>query len=297
MYIGFDIGGTKTEVIVLDDAGKTHFKKRIATAHQYHSFIENILALVIEAEQTVGQSCTIGIGLPGVLDPKTSCVKNSNCTFLNGKNLKKDLGVRLNKEVYIANDANCFALSEAVDGAGATKTVVFGVILGTGCGGGIVVNQHILEGLNANTGEWGHNPLPNYSLINDGENPICFCGGEHCLEQFISGTGFTRQYNQIAKQKLTGPEIFILLEQENELAERIYYRFLDQLARSLAVVINLLDPDVIVFGGGLSNVLRIYDDVRKIIPKYTITPDIEINLSPAKYGDSSGIRGAAWLGK
>lgn len=297
MYIGFDIGGTKTEIIVLDDNGETHFKKRIKTVHNYTEFINNICELVLEAEQAVNQSCSIGIGLPGVLDPKTSFVKNSNCTFLNGKNLKQDLSSRLNKAVCIANDANCFALSEAIDGAGAGKSVVFGVILGTGCGGGIVVNQHIIEGLNANAGEWGHNPLPNYSLINDGENPICFCGGEHCLEQFISGTGFSRQYNQLTDQDLSGPEIFTLLEQGDLLAERIYYRFIDQLARSLAVVINILDPDAIVFGGGLSNVLRIYDDVRKAIPKYTITDDIEINLYPAKYGDSSGIRGAAWLTK
>ncbi|WP_413698721.1 ROK family protein [Psychromonas sp. KJ10-10] len=160
-----------------------------------------------------------------------------------------------------------------------------------------MINQHIIEGLNANAGEWGHNPLPNYCENIDGLNPICFCGGEHCLEQFISGTGLTRQYNQLAQTKITGPEFFTQLEQSNPLAEKVYHLFIDQLARSLAVIINILDPNAIVFGGGLSNVLRIYEDVRKVIPQYTITADIEINLYPAKYGDSSGIRGATWLAK
>jgi len=297
MYIGFDIGGTKTEIVVLDDEGQERFKKRIATVHQYPDFINNISELVAEAELAVGETCSVGIGLPGVVDPKTLLIKNANCTFLNGQNLYKDLNELLNRKVFIANDANCFALSEAVDGAAKGKAVVFGVILGTGCGGGIVINQHILQGLNANGGEWGHNPLPAYSVEKDGNAPVCFCGGKHCLEQFISGTGFTRQYNQLAEQNLTAPEIFSFLDQGDKLAKKVYIRFIDQLARSLAVIINILDPDAIVFGGGLSNVDRIYTDVAKVIPKYTITTDVEINLYPAKYGDSSGIRGAAWLAK
>lgn len=297
MYIGFDIGGTKTEIIVLDNEGKTHFKKRIATVHHYAEFIDNIHSLVTEAELAVGETCSVGIGLPGVIDPKTSLIKNANCTFLNGKNLYQDLKHILKRNVYIENDANCFALSEAIDGVAKGKKVVFGVILGTGCGGGIVINQQVIQGLNANGGEWGHNPLPAYSAANDGHEPSCFCGGKHCLEQFISGTGFARQYNQLAEQKLSGPEIFQLLDQGDVLAERVYHRFIDQLARSLAVIINILDPDAIVFGGGLSNVARIYDDVYKVIFQYTITSDIDINIFPAKYGDSSGIRGAAWLAK
>lgn len=297
MYIGFDIGGTKTEIIVLDTAGKTHFKKRIVTTHDYPVFLHNIHQLVTEAEQAVGQTCSVGIGLPGVVDPKTSLIKNANCTFLNGQHLHDDLNQLLGREIYIANDANCFALSEAVDGAARNKKVVFGVILGTGCGGGIVINQQIIQGLNANGGEWGHNPLPAYSQESDGQEKQCFCGGQHCLEHFISGTGLAFQYNQMAQQTLSSPEIFKLLEQGNALAQTVYQRFIDQLARSLAVVINILDPDAIVFGGGLSNEARIYSDVHKIIPQYTITRDIDINLYPAKFGDSSGIRGAAWLAK
>lgn len=297
MYIGFDIGGTKTEIIVLDSEGKTHFKKRIATVHHYSEFINNINLLVTEAELAVGKICSVGIGIPGVVDPKTSLIKNANCTFLNGKNLHQDLNNIIKRNVYIENDANCFALSEAIDGAAKGKKVVFGVILGTGCGGGIVINQQILQGLNANGGEWGHNPLPAYSLTTDGPVSSCFCGGKYCLEQFISGTGLTRQYNELAENKLTGPEIFKLLDQGDLLAASVYHRFIDQLARSLAVIINILDPDAIVFGGGVSNVARIYDDVYKVIPQYTITSDLDINLFPAKYGDSSGIRGAAWLAK
>ncbi|RKF18550.1 ROK family protein [Alginatibacterium sediminis] len=297
MYIGFDIGGTKTEIIVLDAHGEQHFKKRIPTEHDYQGFLNNIESLVLEAERSVGGACSVGIGLPGVLDPRTGLIKNANCTFLNGHQLKKDLDARLNRSVAIANDANCFALSEAVDGAAAGKSVVFGVILGTGCGGGLVVNQQVIGGLNANAGEWGHNPLPGFNSEIDGNPVQCFCGGKNCLEKFVSGTGFTRQYNQHSSAQLTGPEIFAKLESGDALAKQCYELFIDQLARALASLINSIDPDAIVVGGGLSNVSRIYDDVKQLIPNYTISDDVVINLYPAKYGDSSGIRGAAWLAR
>ncbi len=307
MHIGFDIGGTKTEIIVLDKAGEVQLKKRIATLHDYPQFINNIVSLVSEAEFKVNHRCTIGIGIPGVVNPRDGLVKNANCTFLNGRPLLQDLTERLGRAPRIANDANCLTLSEAVDGAAAGQNVVFGVILGTGCGGGIVVNQEVITGLNANTGEWGHNPLPSYSATKDGFAPPCFCGSKNCLEQYISGTGFARQYNSRLSAGLTSvnqppasltvPEIMTLVEQGDGLAIEVYQLFIDQLARSLAVIVNILDPDAIVIGGGLSNVDRIYQNVTQVMPQYTITADVHINVMKARFGDSSGIRGAAWLGR
>ncbi|MCL6270790.1 ROK family protein [Sansalvadorimonas sp. 2012CJ34-2] len=297
MHIGFDVGGTKTEIIVIDKHGETHFSKRISTVHNYQSFIDCIIELTSEAEQAVNGACTVGLGIPGVVNPKNGLVKNANSTFLNGKPLQKDLSEKLQRTVQIANDANCFALSEAKDGAGASGSVVFGVILGTGCGGGIIVDKKIITGLNANAGEWGHNPLPCHSLEKDGDTPRCFCGRFHCLEQFISGTGFARQYNNIAQTQLKAPEIMDLVKQGDKYAARTYHLYIDQLARALAGIINILDPDTIVIGGGMSNINCIYEDVIKVIPLYTITPDIDINILKARFGDSSGIRGAAWLGK
>ncbi len=296
MLIGFDIGGTKIEVCVLDNSGQTQFKKRISTPKNYPDFVTAVSELVVLAETEVGESCEVGIGLPGAVSPVTGLIKNANCTFLNGHDLVHDLSERVNKPISIANDANCFALSEAVDGAGKDGKVIFGAILGTGCGGGVVFNKTVWNGPNAIGGEWGHNPLPGYSPEKDGPARRCYCGKDNCLEQFISGTGFEKSYTQITGQSLSAQDIIALMKKGDPDAVASYQQLVEHMARSFAALINLLDPDVIVLGGGLSNVDELYRDLPAQTPKYLFTDVANLNFAKAKYGDSSGIRGAAWLG-
>ncbi|WEM44525.1 ROK family protein (plasmid) [Photobacterium sp. DA100] len=297
MLMGFDIGGTKIEVQVLSDNGEVLYKSRQPTPDNYESFINKIHEMVMGVESELGHFNAIGIGLPGAVCPITGKMKNANCTFLNGRDVVADLSAATGKAVKIANDANCFALSEAVDGAGAGGSVVFGAIVGTGCGGGIVVNQSIVTGANAISGEWGHNPLPGYCPDVDGDIGHCYCGRRNCIEQYISGTGFAAQYNHKYRADLNAKQIMALVEAGDEQAVAAYQLLIDQMARSLASVCNILDPDVIVLGGGMSNIERLYHDLPAAIRRYIFSDDPKVTLRSALYGDSSGVRGAAWLTK
>ncbi|MCF7363407.1 ROK family protein [Vibrio diazotrophicus] len=296
MRIGFDIGGTKIEVCVLDHKGTTIFTKRVPTPSNYERFLEAIVDLISIAENNTATSTAIGIGLPGAISPATGLIKNSNCTFLNGTDLKKDLQNKLGRPLHLANDANCFTLSEAVDGVGKNHNVVFGAILGTGCGGGIVVNQKLLVGPNAVSGEWGHNPLPHYTERQDGPARVCYCGKRNCIEQYISGTGLQLSYKSLSGENISAEEIIARYEEEESNAVTCYNTLIDQMARSFAAIVNVLDPDVIVLGGGLSNVMSLYRHLPEATSKYVFSDSANIRFEQAKFGDSSGIRGAAWLG-
>lgn len=296
MRIGLDIGGTKTEICALDEYGKVHLSNRIPTPKSYPEFINTITQLINDVEKQTTTALSIGIGLPGAVSPTTGLIKNSNCLFLNGQNLQHDLERILSKPVYLANDANCFTLSEAIDGAGRHHNVVFGAILGTGCGGGIVVNQHLLVGANAVTGEWGHNPLPFHTPSVDGPNRTCYCGRENCIEQYISGTGLQKSYLQLTGKELSSAEIIKSYQKQEPDAVTCYNNLIDQMARSFSSIVNVLDPDIIVLGGGLSNVTSLYQDLPTATAKYVFSDSADIRFAQAQYGDSSGIRGAAWLG-
>ncbi len=295
MRMGIDLGGTKIEAIVLDDAGKEHFRERVPTPQgDYAGTLAAIGGLVARAERAAGAACTVGIGTPGAISPASGLMKNSNSTVLNGKPLKQDLEQLLGREIRMANDANCFALSEAVDGAAAGAEVVFGVIVGTGCGAGVVVRGHALTGPNAIAGEWGHNPLP---WPNDDERPgpACYCGKHGCIETWLSGTGLANVFAAEIGDRLQAPEIVARAEAGDAVCEASLQRYEDRMARSLAHVINILDPDVIVLGGGMSNVRRLYDNVPKLWGRYVFSDRVATRLVAPLHGDSSGVRGAAWL--
>ena len=297
MLVGLDIGGTKIEAKVLTSQGDEQFVHRVATPHDYEEFLVCVEDLVILIKQHIGDFQRIGCGLPGAVSPVTGLMQNANSVFLNGHDVVGDLEKRLKMSVFIANDANCFALSEAVDGAGKDGDIVFGAILGTGCGGGVVVNQQVLTGANAISGEWGHNPLPGYDPQVDGDIGPCYCGRKHCIEQYISGTGFADQYNLKYGQSLKSQQIMELVEKGDADATQAYNLLVDQMARSFAAVTNILDPHVIVCGGGLSNIDRLYPDISKVITQYIFADKPQVNIRKAKFGDSSGVRGAAWLSR
>lgn len=292
---GLDIGGTKIELRAYDHNSEELIKQRVSTPSNYPDFVNAVVNLITQTETNLATTASIGIGLPGAICPKTQLIKNANCTFLNGHDLQRDLSKRLNRTIYIANDANCFTLSEAIDGAAAGKQVVFGVILGTGCGGGLVVNQQLLVGANAICGEWGHNPLPNYDHSKDGISQPCYCGRQNCIERFISGTGFEMQYSQRFSENKSAPEIIDSLQNGDHKAKLAYYQLVDHIARSFAYVVNIIDPDAIVIGGGMSNVASLYGDVEKQMKQYVFSFNSETPILQAKFGDSSGVRGAAWL--
>ncbi|MGB9097504.1 fructokinase [Erwinia sp.] len=298
MRIGIDLGGTKVEVIALSDAGETLFRHRVATPRDdYQQTLEAIVGLIELAEQKTGQQGSVGIGIPGTLSPYTRLVKNANSTWLNGQPLDKDLQKRLNREVRIANDANCLAVSEAVDGAAAGKQTVFAVIIGTGCGAGVALNGQAHIGGNGNAGEWGHNPLPwmDADELRYREEVPCYCGKQGCIETFISGTGFAIDYHRLSGVDLKGAEIIKLLEQQDPVAELAMSRYELRLAKSLAQVVNLFDPEMIVLGGGMSNNDRLYQTVPQLMKKWVFGGECETPLRKAVHGDSSGVRGAAWL--
>lgn len=295
MRFGLDIGGTKIELRAYNENSQELLKQRVATPKNYAEFLDAATTLIRTNEAKLKTRASIGIGLPGAICPKTGLIKNANCTFLNGMDLKGDLEHLLERDIFIANDANCFALSEAIDGAAAGKKVVFGVILGTGCGGGLVINQQVIVGANAICGEWGHNVLPDYHPDKDGMGQPCYCGRINCIERYISGTGFEMQYLQRFGEAKSAPDIVTSLESGDQKARLAYYQLVDQVARSFASIVNILDPDAIVIGGGMSNITTLYDDVAKQMKQYVFSPDSETALLPAKYGDSSGVRGAAWL--
>ncbi|PZD65300.1 fructokinase [Pantoea ananatis] len=298
MRIGIDLGGTKTEVIALSGEGKELFRHRISTPRDdYRATVQAIVDLVRLAEEKTGQTGTVGLGIPGTISPYTQRVKNANSTWLNGQPLDKDLAQALNRDIRIANDANCLAVSEAVDGAGAGHALVFGVIIGTGSGAGVAINGASRIGGNGNAGEWGHNPLPwmdEDELRYRAEVP-CYCGQQGCIETFVSGTGFAIDYQRLSGVARKGAEIVKLLEQQDPVAALAMSRYELRLAKSLAQVVNLIDPDVIVLGGGMSNVDRLYQTVPTLMKKWVFGGECETPVLKAMHGDSSGVRGAAWL--
>ncbi|WP_411704418.1 fructokinase [Edaphovirga cremea] len=298
MRIGIDLGGTKIEVIALANDGREHFRKRVDTPrHDYPKTLEAIAGLVADAEQATGERGSVGIGIPGTISPYTGKVKNANSVWLNGQTLDKDLASLINRQVRVANDANCLAVSEATDGAGVGKKTVFAVIIGTGCGAGIAINGEVHAGGNGIGGEWGHNPLP---WLDDDEvrfqrDVPCYCGKKGCIETFISGTGFAHDYFRLSGIQHKGVEIMQLAEQGDPVAELALSRYEIRLAKSLAHVINILDPDVVVLGGGMSNVERLYSTVPLILKQWVFGGECETPVRKAIHGDSSGVRGAAWL--
>ena len=289
--LGVDIGGTKIELLALDPQGREAFRKRVPTPQgNYRATLDAVTRLVFDCEESLNQRGTVGIGIPGALSLVTGRVKNANSTCLIGIPLKEELEKAMQREIRIANDANCFALSEATDGAGKGAEVVFGVILGTGVGGGIAVRGHVLTGPNAIAGEWGHNPLP---LPREADLPLreCYCGRRGCIETYLSGPGFARD----AGTGIQTPEIAARAAQGDAGCETALARYEERLARSLAGVINILDPDVIVLGGGISNILRLYAHVPDLWRPHVFSDRVSTRLVRHKHGDSSGVRGAAWL--
>lgn len=298
MRIGIDLGGTKTEVIALDDAGEQRFRHRLPTPREdYQQTIETIAALVDMAEQATGQTGSVGIGIPGSLSPYTGVVKNANSTWLNGQPFDNDVSRRLKREVRLANDANCLAVSEAVDGAAAGVQTVFAVIIGTGCGAGVALNGLAHIGGNGTAGEWGHNPLPwmDDDELRYREEIPCYCGKQGCIETFISGTGFATDYQRLSGKALKGDEIIRLVDTQDAVAELAISRYELRLAKALAHVVNILDPDVIVLGGGMSNVERLYKTVPSLMKSFVFGGECDTPVRKAQHGDSSGVRGAAWL--
>jgi fructokinase len=293
--IGVDLGGTKIEFVALERDGRELHRHRIATPRfEYEGTVRAIAEAVEGIEKKLSRTATVGIGIPGTISTKTSLVKNANSTWLNGKPFDRDLSRVLRREVRCANDANCLAVSEATDGAGAGKHVVFAVILGTGCGGGIAVDGRVYSGSNGVAGEWGHNTLP-WMRPEEYPGPPCYCGRNGCIESWISGTGLAADYERATKVSLKGPEIIARSAAGEPAALAALDRFEDRLTRGLAQVINLLDPEVIVLGGGASQIPRIYQNVPGRLKEYVFGREAETHVLPAKHGDASGVRGAAWL--
>lgn len=292
MRFGLDLGGTKMEAVVMDGDGTIVWRDRRPTpADSYQAVIAQITDMATAAEKQTGTTVSVGIGMPGSLSPKTGLVRNSNTQSLNGRAIKQDLETRLGREVRLANDANCFALSEAVDGAGVGAQSVFGVIVGTGCGGGLVMNGRLQHGVNGIGGEWGHNPLA-APTADEVPGPACYCGRMGCNEVWISGSGFARDHEAITGEKLTAQDI---IAADTAAARASFDRLCDRMARALGAVINLVDPDIIVLGGGLSNVDALYDRIPDIWGAYIFSDVIETKLHKNRHGDAGGVRGAAWL--
>jgi fructokinase len=293
--IGIDLGGTKIEGIVLDGEGRERARLRAPTpAGDYDGTVAAVARLVTELESRVGAATSVGIGIPGTLSPASGLIKNANSTWIIGRPLDHDLTAAIGRPVKIANDANCFAVSEAADGAAAGAGVVFGVILGTGVGGGIVVHGRELVGLNAIAGEWGHNPLP-WPETDELPGAACYCGRNGCIETFLSGPALGRSFEQAAGRSIPPAEIAALAEAGDPVADGVLARYEDRLARALASVINLLDPDVIVLGGGMSNCERLYRTIPRLWQDRVFSDRTETPLVRNRHGDSSGVRGAAWL--
>jgi fructokinase len=293
--IGIDLGGTKIEGVLLDESGRLMRSLRTATPqHDYDATLEAIVVAVERLERDLGGPFNVGVGTPGAISPASGLIKNANSVWLNGRPLAGDLEQRLQRPVRLANDADCFALSEATDGSGSGASTVFGVILGTGVGGGIVCGGRIVGGPNAIAGEWGHNPLP---WPDDGEwpGPPCYCGKTGCIETFLSGPGLARDHLERTSANLPAEEITQLAAKGDAEAGKTLARYEERLSRALAMVINVLDPHVIVLGGGLSNLDRLYENVPPRWTEHVFTDRVDTRLVPPKHGDSSGVRGAAWL--
>jgi fructokinase len=293
--LGVDLGGTKIEIAALDSQGGELLRRRTATPQgDYAGTLKAIVDLVAWAESQLGTTVTVGVGTPGAISTANGRLKNSNSVVLNGKPLLQDLERALDRQIRLANDANCFALSEATDGAAAGSAVVFGVIIGTGAGGGIVVDGRILTGPNAIAGEWGHNPLP-WPGAGELPGPSCYCGKQGCIETFISGPGMARDHLRAAGEALDSQTIVTRAAAGDIPCQATLDRYTDRLARSLAHVINILDPDVIVLGGGMSNVDSLYGGVPLLWGKYVFSDRVDTRLVRNRFGDSSGVRGAARL--
>lgn len=296
MRLGLDIGGTKIEAVVLDDHGETVYRQRYATPKQsYDAFFQAVITAITDARQATQPTLSIGLGIPGAAG-SNGLIKNSNILVLNQQPFVQQLEQHLTMPVAVTNDANCFTLSEAMDGAGKGYGVVFGVILGTGCGGGLCVDNRVITGPNACAGEWGHNALPHYHRQKDGESAECYCGQVNCIESFISGSGLERQYFQKFTKHDNVPHIIEQLNAGNPAVAELWDRYQDQLARALAGVVNMIDPDAIVLGGGLSNIPQLYTDLQQRIAQYVFGKQCSTPVVQARHGDSSGVRGAAWLG-
>ena len=295
MRIGVDLGGTKIEAVALDDTGSELAKQRVATPRgNYPGTLDAIAELVSALEQQTGQSGTVGVGMPGSFSTVTGVVRNANSTWLIGQPFDHDLQARLGREVRFANDANCLAVSEAVDGAGAGAAVVFAVILGTGVGGGVALNGKVHNGHNTIGGEWGHNPL-GWMEPEEFPGPDCYCGKRGCIETFVSGTGFEQDFLRTTGERIRGLEIVARAASGDADADAALQRYEHRLARSIATLANVLDPDVFVLGGGMSNLPQIYETLSRLVPNWTLGGEFTTPIRPAKHGDSSGVRGAAWL--
>ena len=295
MMIGLDVGGTKIEAIALTGDGKALWRRRVPAPKEYQGTVRVCAELVRAAEQGTGRTGTVGVGLPGTISPGTGLVKNANSTWLIGHRLDQDLQEALGRRVRLMNDANCFALSEATDGAGAGGRVVFGVILGTGVGGGIVVDGRILEGRQSIAGEWGHNPLPRRTA-DERPGPACYCGREGCIETFLSGPGMDRDHASVSGACLNTREIVVRAEAGETQSAATLDRYTDRLGRALAGVVNILDPDVIVLGGGMSNLPGLAERAQASTAPHVFTDIPSLSVLRHMHGDSSGVRGAAWLG-
>jgi fructokinase len=295
MRIGIDLGGTKIEIIALD-LGREVLRERVPTPQTaYENTIRAMSDLVRAAENKLGRRGSIGVAIPGALSPVTGLVKNANSTRLIGHPLDRDLGAALARPVRVANDANCFTLSETSDGAASGADIVFGIIVGTGCGGGICIGGKVLTGAHAITGEWGHNPLPSPRASEIAVSPKCYCGRTSCIEAWISGTGLQADFARRGGRNLTGDEIAVLAEKGEPMANAVMEDFYDRFARSVAGIVNILDPDAIVIGGGLSNIGALYSELPPRVESYAFTPEGRTRIVKNMHGDSSGVRGAAWL--
>ena len=296
LRLGIDLGGTKTEIIALNEHGHELLRERVQTkSGDYAATLQTIVSLVAHAEQTVGERGSVGIGTPGAISPATGLMRNCNSTWLNGRPLLRDLAQHLGRDVRIENDANCFTLSEATDGAGEGHDVMFGVILGTGVGGGIAVHGKLLSGPNRVAGEWGHNPLP-WPRDDERPGPLCYCGKHGCIETFLCGPALARDHARHNGVELSAQEVAAAGERGDAGSNASMARYEERLARALAHVINVLDPDAIVLGGGLSNITRWYESVPRLWSQWVFSDRVDTPLLRNRHGDSSGVRGAAWLG-
>ena len=297
LALGIDLGGTKIEIIALAASGEVLLRRRRRSPQgSYADTLDAIRALVLEAEAELGAQGTLGLGTPGAISPASGLLKNSNSTWLNGRPLDRDLAALLERPLALANDADCLALSEATDGAAAGASSVFAVILGTGVGGGLAIHGRVLAGPNAIAGEWGHNPLP-WPGPAELPGPPCYCGLRGCIETWLSGPGLARDYRDATGIERQSPAIVAAAAAGDAEAEAALQRYEDRLARGLATVINVLDPATIVLGGGVSNLERLYTSVPLLWQRYVFSDSVRTRLVPPVHGDSSGVRGAAWLGR
>lgn len=296
MRLGIDLGGTKTEIIALGDDGRELVRRRVPTPKDsYDDVIRAMRDLVIGAESELNARGTVGVAIPGTISPITGLVKNANATRLIGHPLDKDLGAALGRDVHVANDANCFALSEASDGAAAGRDIVFGIIAGTGVGGGVCIGGRVLTGAHAIAGEWGHNPLPGPSVDEVQDAPRCYCGRKGCIEAWCSGPAFEARFKERTGKLLSAPDIAAAAARGDADAKIAMEQFLDRFARAIATLVNILDPDAIVIGGGLSNIDLLYTELPPRVEHYAFSPQGATAILKNKHGDSSGVRGAAWL--